>query len=174
MNASSTTSPTSDLRAALMVGQAGRLRRAAVTIRRLAGHLTYHPVTNQRPQVSPELLEALATVEQVVKEIQRATDERAMEEVAMSEQIRLGHAAMDQGVQAITSVLEVLRATLAAPDGAVLDAPYGRGAPARHHPGALCTMLAERVEHLAIGLEVTAILKANLSRAAGSTFRRGA
>jgi hypothetical protein len=166
----------------MTVAQAQRLRHAAATVRRQASGLTYHPMTGQQPRASHELLEALAAVDQVVKEIQQATNERAREEVALSvsgaavvEQIRFCHAAADMDVQAVTAALEVLRTTLAAPNGAVLDAPYGRGAPARHHPGALCTMIAERVEHLATTLEITAIHKANLTRAAGSaTGRSGA
>ena len=129
-------------------------------------------MTGRRSQVTPQLLAALAAVEQVLKEIQRAADERAREEVAVAAsgdaiagQIRLGHATVDEGVQTVTAALDVLRGTLAAPDGAVLDAPYGRGAPSGIHPGALCTMIAERVESLAAALEVSAIVKANLGRA---------
>lgn len=162
-----------------MAVQAQRLLRAAASIRRVSGRLTYHPVSGRRPQHSPELLSALAGVERVIKEIQQTADERSREEVALSaagaapvEQIRLSHAAIDQGVQVITTTLEVLRATLADAGSATLDAPYGRGAPARHHPGALCTMIAERVERLATALEVAAILKANLNRTAGSAAAR--
>ncbi len=170
---------TDDLRAAALVAQAARLQQAAITIRRQAGHLTYHPMTGQRPHAGPELLEALASVEQIVKEIQRAAGERAGDEVAAAssgqagvEHMRFGHAAVDQGVAAVATVVDVLRSALASPDGAVLDAPYGRGAPAGHHPGALCTMIAERVERLARALEIAAIVKANLGREGGSIAAR--
>jgi hypothetical protein len=166
---------TDDLRAAALVAQAGRLQHAAVTIRRQAGHLTYHPMVGRRAHAAPELLGALASVEQIVKEIQRAAGERAGDEVAAAssgqagvEQVRLGHAAVDQAVTAVATALGVLRGALASPDSAVLDAPYGRGAPAGHHPGALCTMIAERVERLARALEVAAIVKANFGREGGS------
>lgn len=144
-------------------------------IRHQAGQLTYHPMTGRRPHVTPELIGALASVEQVVKGINRAADERARDEVAAVslgqagvEQMRLGHAAVDEGVAAVVAAVDILRSELASPDGAVLDAPYGRGAPVRYHPGALCTMIAERVERLARALEVAAIVKANFGRGRGS------
>ncbi len=148
-------------------------------IRRQAGQLTYHPMTGRQPHATPELIGALASVEQVVKEINRAAGERSGDEVAAVssgqagvEQIRLGHAAVDEGAAAVVTAVDILRSTLALPDGAALDAPYGRGAPARHHPGALCTMIAERVERLAWALEVAAIVKANFGREGRSTGAR--
>ncbi len=170
------------MRAVAAVAQAQRLLQAAAAIRRFAGGLTYHPMTGRRPQTSPQLLAALAAVDGVVQEIQRAADDRAREEVAVAAsggvvagQIRLGHAAVDEGVQTVTAALDVLRGALAAADGAVLDAPYGHGAPSRVHPGALCTLIAERVESLASALEASAIVKANLGRAGRSpAVRSGA
>ncbi len=154
-----------------MVAQAQRLQQAAVVIRRQAGRLTYHPMTGQRPNATPELLETLASVEHVVKEIQQAASARATDEVTAAssgqagvEHMRLGHAAVDQGVAAVATAVDVLRGALTSPDGAVLDAPYGRGAPAGYHPGALCTIIAERVERLARALEGAAIVKANFGR----------
>jgi len=67
-----------------------------------------------------------------------------------------------QQVQVTAAALEMLRGILATPDGAALDAPYGSSAPRRHHPGALCTIVAERAEGLATALETVAVLKANV------------
>lgn len=151
---------TPDVLAAALAAQATRLRQAATLLRRHAGHLTYHPVTARRPQPSPELLAALAEVEVVVRDVQQAHD------------LHRDHAAVDRGAQVVLAALEVLRPMLGpngpAGDDATLDAPYGVSAPKRHHPGALCTIVAERVEGLAGALEVAAIAMANRGRAGQS------
>jgi hypothetical protein len=164
-----------DVSAASAAAQAIRLRRAAARIRLRAGHLTYHPTTDRRPRPGPELLAALAEVEQVVNDIQQGAEERAREAFAASraaggaqgEALHRGHAAVDQGTQVVLAALGVLRSVLGiggGDDSATLDAPYGSSAPSRHHPGALCTIVAERVEALARALEVVAIIQANLER----------
>jgi hypothetical protein len=124
-----------------------------------------------RPSLASELVSALADVDEAVKDIQRGADERAREEAAVSAsgdpraaRLRAGHGAVDQAAQVVLAALEVLRGVLSARDDAWVDAPYGHGAPARHHPGALCTMVAERVEGLVYALETVAIDKANLTR----------
>ncbi|MDR7521742.1 MAG: hypothetical protein QN168_04675 [Armatimonadota bacterium] len=162
------TRPPAEAWAAEAVGQAQHLRDAAEVIRRLAAGLTYHPVTGRRPQASPELLDALAAVERVVRMIQQGAEARGLDQIVASdafgaEQVRCSHAAVEGGVQAVVSALGVLRQVLEAREDATLDAPYGRGAPARHHPGALCTIVAERVEDLARALEVAAVTWANLA-----------
>ncbi|MDR7520386.1 MAG: hypothetical protein QN131_07040 [Armatimonadota bacterium] len=162
------TYPRAEARAAEAVEQARHLRDAAEVIRRLAAGLTYHPVTGRRPQASPELLDALAAVERVVRAIQEGAEARAIGQISVSdafgaEQVRRGHAAVEGGVETVVSALGVLRQVLEARDDATLDAPYGRGAPSRHHPGALCTIVAERVEDLARALEVAAVVWANLA-----------
>jgi hypothetical protein len=129
--------------AAAAAALAERLRRAAVVLRRQAGGLHYHPMTGRHPASSPELEAALAGIEQAVVEVRRA------------------HAAVDHAAQVVAAALTALRAILKAPDAATLDAPYGRSAPVRHHPGALCTIVAERVEELARALDYAAILAAN-------------
>jgi hypothetical protein len=163
----------SDQRAAAAAVQAARLRQAAARVRRHAGGLTYHPMTGTRPRVPDDLMDALAGVAQIVQDIQRGTDDRAMDEVAAAEagdpragRLRMGHAAVDHGVQAVLAATEVLRGVLAANGGASVDAPYGSGSPTRHHPGALCTLVAERIEALAQALETVTIVKANLGRVA--------
>lgn len=166
------TSP--DISAAAAAARAARLRRAAARIRLHAGHLTYHPTMDRRPQPAPTLLAAVAEVEQVVNDVQQGTEERAREEFAAStaagaqvEALHRGHAAVDRGTQVVLAALDVLRGVLGVGgegDGATIDAPYGSSAPSRHHPGALCTIVAERVEGLARALEVAAIVKANLGR----------
>jgi hypothetical protein len=72
---------------------------------------------------------------------------------------------VDQGAQLTAAAITVLRDVLAVTDtdGATIDAPYGRGAPRRQHPGALCTIVAERAETLARALESLAIISANLT-----------
>lgn len=142
-----------------------------MVIRRHARGLRYHPVTGQRPQPSPGLSSALEEIEQTVIAIQRAAGERAADEHALAaaagsaiEAVRAGHAAVDQGAQLTLAALTVLREWLQHLERASLDAPYGRGAPTRHHPGALATMVAERAEDLALALEVVTITTANLYR----------
>lgn len=164
-----------DVGAAAAAAQAARLRRAAVRIRLHAGHLTYHPTTDRWPRPGPELLAAVAEVEQVVNDVQQGTQERAREAVAASaaagaqgDALHRSYAAVDQGTQVVLAALDVLRGVLGIGgqlDSATIDAPYGSSAPSRHHPGALCTIVAERVEGLARALEVAAISQANLDRA---------
>ncbi|MDR7418220.1 MAG: hypothetical protein QN178_04845 [Armatimonadota bacterium] len=159
-----------DTRAAAAMALAGRLRQAAVVIRRHARGLTYHPMTGARPEPAPALLAALGDVEAAVKNTQLGADERAREEVAADghaqvASLRAGHAAVEQAAQVVLAALEVLRDVLGARDAASVDAPYGHSAPVRHHPGALCTVVAERVEELARALETVTIEKANLARA---------
>ncbi len=157
-------------RAVAAAAQAGRLREAARTLRRLSGTIKYHPTTDVKPLPTAELTGALEAIEQVLNEIQRSAGERADEETAFSafgdaaaRQIRLGGEAMERGAQVAGAAIEVLRGVLSASNGATLDAPYGHGAPRRHHPGALCTIVAERAESLAAALETSAIAKVNLA-----------
>ncbi|MBI3998888.1 MAG: hypothetical protein HY355_07625 [Armatimonadetes bacterium] len=160
-------------RAAVAVAQAARLRGAAVALRRFAGSVRYHPITGQRPQPTVEFTEAVTVLEQVLNEIQRGAADRAQDEAALASlgdgvarQVRRDHQAIEQSAQVAAAALQVLRGVLSATDEATLDAPYGHGAPSRHHPGALCTIVAERVEALAVALESAAVLKANLTRRA--------
>lgn len=161
--------PFSDERAASSATLAGRLRAAATVIRRHAGSLTYHPAARQTPTASSDLEAAFAEVERLVREIREGATERTADEGApgaanAAEPLRRAHADLDRTAEAVVSTLAVLRGMLGAPDEASLDAPYGRGAPRRHHPGALCTILAERLEYLAHVLQTSTILKANLYR----------
>jgi len=164
-----------DARAAEAADQARRLRAAAATIRRLSRGLRYHPSIGQRPQPSPDLLSALEEIAQVVEDVRRGADGRAGEERALVEAagdaveaVRAGHAAVEKGAEVTLAALSALRGLFQRLDEASLDAPYGRGAPTRHHPGALCTMVAERAESLALALETVTIRKANLQRALGA------
>ncbi len=157
-------------RAVAASAQAERLRHAAVALRRLAGALKYHPMTGQTPRPTPELTGALDAMGQVLNELQRGAAERADEEVlftsrgeAAARQVRQAHLGVDQGAQVTAAAIEVLRRVLTDRDGSTLDAPYGHGAPSRHHPGALCTIVAERAEGLGRALESLAITKANLA-----------
>jgi len=156
-------------RAAIEAGLARRLREAAVTLRRLAGTMKYHPITGARPASSAALTAGLDELSVVLNEIDRGAAERAEAEAflnarggPMAREIRAGHESLMHQVQVTAAALEVLRGLLATPDGAALDAPYGSSAPRRHHPGALCTMVAERAESLATALETVAVLKANV------------
>lgn len=170
--------------AAAAAARAVRLRRAAVRIRLHAGRLTYHPATQRRSPPAPELLEALAEVERVVSEIQQGTKGRGQEELAASsapgahtEALYRSHADVDEGTQVVLAALGVLRGVLGTggpADGATMDAPYGRSAPIRHHPGALCTIVAERVESLARALETAAVIQANMARGRRSDAAAGA
>jgi hypothetical protein len=155
--------------AAAAAQQAHRLRQTAVALRRLAGAMKYHPVTRQRPEPPAALTGALEVLEQVLNEMHRGAAERAEDQavldargVALAARIRAGHEVLEQQAQVMGVTLEVLRALLTAGDDAALDAPYGRSAPRRHHPGALCTIVAERAEDLARAIETLAVLKANV------------
>jgi hypothetical protein len=125
----------------------------------------------ERPAPPAELLPALEELQLVVSEIQQGAEGRAQEEEAVAatgdtraEPLRAGHAAVDQGGQVVLAALNVLCGLLTSHDGASLDAPYGLGSPVRVHPGAMCTIVAERAEHLARELETAAIIKANVAR----------
>lgn len=162
--------PESVLRAAIAADQAVRLRQAAAVLRRLAGTMKYHPTTGQRQEPSAALTAVLDTFSHVLNEIQRSAAERAEDGShfeargeAVAGQIRAGHESLEQQAQVMAAAIEVLRTVLATQDGTALDAPYGHSAPRRHHPGALCTIVAERGESLALALETVAILKANIS-----------
>ncbi|MGH2374315.1 MAG: hypothetical protein ACRDIC_12735 [bacterium] len=156
-------------RAAAAAAQAIRLRKAGRRLRRLSGGVKYNPLTGERPVLSPELDQELAAIEQIVNEIQQGAGERGDDESALAtygdaaaRQIRSGHEAVAREAQAIAAAVAVLRGILSTPEDARLDAPYGLGAPKRHHPGALCTIVAARAEGLAAALESMAIAKLNL------------
>lgn len=157
------------VRATAAAAQAVRLREAARILRRLSGAVKYRPANSERPALTPELDHALAAIEQVLDEIQRGADERADDEAtlaphgdAAARQIRGGHEAIGRDAQVTAAAIGVLRGLLTGEEEASLDAPYGHGAPKRHHPGALCTIVAARAESLAAALESVAIAKLNL------------
>ena len=157
-------------RAAVEAARAVRLRRAAVILRGHAGTLKYHPATGEKPRAGPELMSGLDVVAQILNDLQRGAAQRADDEAAMTptretavRAVRQAHLDVDQGAQLTGAAMTVLRDVLADSNGATIDAPYGRGAPRRHHPGALCTIVAERVESLARALESLAIITANLT-----------
>lgn len=137
-----------DEQAVWLAARAARLRGIATAIRHAAGRLTYHPLTGRHPDPSPDLLDALTDVEQAANDIRQGAG---------------GHRLVE-GAQVVLAALNVLRGVLAASNGASLDAPYGHGAPRRHHPGALCTIVAERAEDLAGSLEAEAVATANRAR----------
>ncbi|MGQ0549779.1 MAG: hypothetical protein ACT4PY_08965 [Armatimonadota bacterium] len=156
-------------RAAAAAAQAVRLREYARSLRRLSGSVRYNPLTGERPTLTPELDDCLAVIEQVLNEIQQGAGERGDDESALAasgdaaaRHIRSGHEAIARAVQGTGAVIAVLRGTLSTPDDAHLDAPYGHGSPKRHHPGALCTIVAARAEALADALESVAIARLNL------------
>lgn len=162
-------SPSVDERAARWAAQAVQLRQAAAGLRRLAGRLTYHPGTGRHPRATPGILGAIAGMDQIVSEIQQGAEERAMDLDAvtgaperLAKQVRRSHADVDAGTQAVLAALHVLRGLLDSPGEASVDAPYGLGAPARHHPGALCTIAAAHAEGVAQALETAAVARANI------------
>jgi hypothetical protein len=164
-----------DQRAAAAVALATRLRRAAATIRREAGALSYHPQTGRRPEVPQALAAALDEVERTVRDVQRGAQERAADEAALlaagaarPDHVRRANAGIDTAAQVVVVAAEVLRTVLPGESDATVDAPYGAGAPRRHHPGAMATILAERVEELARTVEMAAVVRANLDRAAAA------
>jgi hypothetical protein len=155
-------------RAAAEAARAATLRRAAVTLRGQAGTLKFHPATGEKPRTSIRLTAALDAMTQVLNELQRraaqrADDAAAATATASAGSVRQAHADADLGAQSTAAAIEVLRRVLADSDVATIDAPYGHGAPRRQHPGALCTIVAERAEGLARSLESLAILTANLT-----------
>ena len=156
-------------RAVAAAAHARRLREAGRGLRRLSGAVKYNPLTGERPVLSPELDHELAVIEEIVNEIQQGAGDRGDDESALAthgdavaQQIRDGHEAVARETQAAAAAVAVLRSILSTPENARLDAPYGLGAPKRHHPGALCTIVAARAENLAAALESTAIATLNL------------
>jgi len=157
-------------RAAADAARATRLRRAAAMLRGQAGTLKYHPATGQKPRAGVELTTALDVMAQVLNDLQRGAAQRADDEATIAARseaavyaARRAHTDIDQGAQLVAAASDVLRSVLADSDGATLDAPYGHGAPRRQHPGALCTIVAERAERLALALESLAVITANLT-----------
>jgi hypothetical protein len=123
------------------------------------------------------MLTAVAEVEQVVTEVQREAEQRARALSAASEapdlrtdRLQRHHAETDRMIQLVLTALAALRGALRDDGGlsrATIDAPYGRSAASTAHPGALSTIVAERVEGLARSLELGAIATANLARTRG-------
>ncbi len=158
-----------DARAATSVEHARRLRRTAAALRERAVRIKHNPATGQAPRDTSDLPSLLEDVDQALRAIQKGADERARDEAtaggtdggAGAETIRARHAAIEQITQAASVAVAVLRELLLSPGGATLDAPYGHGAPVRHHPGAICSIIAERAESLAGALEAAAIIKVN-------------
>lgn len=144
------------------------LREAAGTLRHQAVALKFHPLTGQRPEPAPALLAALQHLERVAHEVLQAelfvtdADLAALGDGARRT-LQAAREAGTRGAQGTAAAIQVLRQVLQGPDGATLDAPYGHGAPRRHHPGALCTIAAQRAEDLAAALETGAVLAANLA-----------
>lgn len=156
-------------RAAADAARAARLRRAAVVLRGQAGTLKYHPVTGEKPRAGAALVAALEAMAHVLNDLQRDAAQRAGDEAAAAARnpdaapsIRRAFAGLDEHVRLLGAAADVLRGALADGDEATLDAPYGHGAPRRQHPGALCTIVAERAERLAQALEWAAVMVANL------------
>ncbi len=157
-------------RAAAAVGWARALREAAAVLRHQAATFKFHPLTGERPAPGPAFLEALRRLEHVVGEIQRApaalpaTDaDLAAAGDGARRDLEATREAITRGAQLTAAAVQVLQAVLQSPNGATLDAPYGGGAPRRHHPGALCTIVAQRAEEVAAALETGAVLAANLA-----------
>jgi hypothetical protein len=157
-------------RAVAAVRWARLLREAAGTLRHHAANVKFHPLTGQRPQPAPPLLEALQRLEQAVREIQQASGELLVTDADLGacgdgarRELQAAREAGARGAQITAAAAQVLREVLLHPDGATLDAPYGHGAPRRHHPGALCTLVAQRAEELAAALETGAVLAVNLA-----------
>jgi hypothetical protein len=164
-----------DQRAVVASELARQLREAARVIRHWGGELRYHPLTGEQPKAPEVFLGALAAVESVARALQQGAGERSLDEAALESAaagvgandaaaVRAGHAALNERTQTVAAALQVLRATLSDAGQASLDAPYGSGAPRRHHPGALSTIVAARVEDLVLALEAVTILKANIGR----------
>lgn len=160
-------------RAATAFEHAGRLRRAAASLRERAARIKHNPATGLAPGGISDLPALLENADQLLSAVQKGADERSRDEAAAgdtqggsgrntgAETIRARHAVIEQNAQEASAAVAVLRELLRSPGGAALDAPYGHGAPLRHHPGAICAIIAERVESLAGALEAAAIIKAN-------------
>ncbi|MDI6772945.1 MAG: hypothetical protein QME77_10220 [bacterium] len=160
-------------RAATSVEHARRLRHTAASLRERAARIKHNPATGLATGDVSDLQALLESADQLLRAVQKGADERSRDEAAMgdvvgdtggdtgAETIRARHAAIEQNAQAASVAVAVLRELLRSPGGVTLDAPYGHGAPLRHHPGALCAIIAERAESLAGALEAAAIIKAN-------------
>lgn len=157
-------------RAGTAVRWARTLREAAGTLRHQAAALKFHPLTGQRPEPAPALLAALQQLEQVVQEILQAQAEILVTDADLAalgdgarRTLQAARQAGARGAQVTAAAVQVLREVLQGRNGATLDAPYGHGAPRRPHPGALCTIAAQRAEELATALETGAVLVATLA-----------
>ncbi len=132
--------------------EATRLEEAARVIRREAGGLRYHPVTGLARRPGEAFEAALRTLRESVTKVRGWMGSMGGER----EQVR-GQA------EGLRVALDVLSQTLARPERAPLDAPYGLGAPRRPHPGAQATWAAERAESLARTLARLAVVGENAS-----------
>ena len=160
-------------RAATSVEHARRLRHTAASLRERAARIKHNPATGQAPSEVSDMPALLESADRLLRAVEKGAGERARDEAAAgdtgggtgggtgAETVRAGHEAIEQTAQAVAAAVVVLRELLGSPSAAVLDAPYGHGAPLRHHPGALCAIIAERAESLAGALEAAAIIKAN-------------
>ena len=160
-----------DQHAAAAFELARQLREASRVIRHWGGELRYHPLTGARPKVPVAFLGALDAVESVTRAIQQGAGERSAAEASIAAvgsseaaAVRAGHVSIDERTQTVVAAIDVLRATLRDSGEATVDAPYGSGAPKRHHPGALSTIVAARIEDLVLALESVTVLKANIGR----------
>ncbi len=93
----------------------------------------------------------------MLRAIQKGAHERALGE----ETARALHAGIEQAAQSTQAAVAAQREMLLSPDRGTTDAPYGHGAPLHLHPGAICSIIAERAEALAAAIEAAAIAKAN-------------
>ena len=149
---------------------AQRLRDTSVIFRRYAGELKYHPQTGIQGHIGQDLLDAAATMRDVLDEVE-ALARQWSEEIAWlrsqnsrmpMEDVHQGHTAVRAAIRLVRTALDVFSRAALHPEHASLDAPYGHGAPRQVHPGAQCTWVAERAEKLAVELASVTLRKENL------------
>lgn len=130
--------------------EAARLEQAARLIRREAGRLRYHPATGLARRPGAEFDAAVAALRDSLARLHDWIATLGVDAEPLRRQ-----------AEQLRVALDVLSQTLARPERAPLDAPYGLGTPRRPHPGAQATWAAERAESLARALARLAVVGEN-------------
>jgi len=149
---------------------AGALQSAATVFRRYAGRLKYHPQSGVHTPLGADLLDVMTAMRETLAAItalaarwdEEITWLRTIDPTMPLDDIQRGHAAARETAGLLRAALDVFDRTVAHPDMATLDAPYGAGAPRRVHPGAQCTWVAERADGVAREVTGVTLRKENL------------
>src|SRR5207244_8295429 len=139
---------------------AQRLRDTSVIFRRYAGELKYHPQTGSQGHIGQDLLDAAATMRDVLDEVE-ALARQWSEEIAWlrsqnsrmpMEDVHQGHTAVRAAIRLVRTALDVFSRAALHPEHASLAAPSRHGAPRPDHPRAQRTRGAARADKLTVEL----------------------